>query len=56
MEISFQNLIALLVVTNLFGSGMSAQFYLLALVAIIIKERNILTVCGWVDSARPKEP
>lgn len=56
MEISFQNLIALWLVANLFGSDMSAQLNLLAIVAIIIKERNVLTVGGWVDSARPEEP
>lgn len=50
MEI-FQNQIVLGLVTNLLWRSMAAP-----IMGATVKERNVLTVCGWVDSARPEEP
>lgn len=53
MEV-FQNQIVLGLVTHLLeGHGSSNS---LLAVEATVKERNVLTVCGWVDSARPEEP
>lgn len=47
----FQNQIVLGLVTNLLWRSVAAP-----IMGATIKERNVLTVCGWVDSAGPEEP